>query len=116
MNIEQTIIEYLKGMLSVPVSSDVPKKRPGKFVTIERVGGPLSSVVLDNPSIAIQSWAGSRVEASELADEVDKAMRKITDIPNITQVSRNTIYNFPPPDYPMARYQGLYDLIFYKEE
>ena len=116
MNIEATIIEYLTHALDVPVSADVPKKRPKAFVTVERVGGGLVYVVLDAAEVAIQAWAETRHEASELIERVDTAMRGITKIPAITRIDRNTITNFPDPDNTMARYQGYYELSFYKED
>ena len=116
MNIESAIIRYFDGVLAVPVSADVPQTRPEAFVTIERVGGRLDNVVLDHASIAIQSWAGSRAEASELSEKADTAMLAFPSVlQGIVKVTRESIYNFPDPDYSMARYQGVYELVFYKE-
>ena len=114
MNIEAEIIEYLNRVLTVPVSADVPKNRPKQFVTIERTSGNLSDVALDHASIAVQSWAKTRTEASELSEKVDTAMVEMNH-PNITRIVRDSIYNWPDTDYSMARYQGVYDVIFYKE-
>lgn len=112
MNIEAVIKEYLSSKLAVLVSVTVPSNRPEKFVTIERTGGPLEYVVMDHATLAIQSWAKTPYEASELANEVDSTMQNLN-LPNITKVERNSIYNFP--DTQKARYQGVYEVIFYKE-
>lgn len=115
MNIEATIIEYLSEALDVPVSADVPTKRPDAFVTVERLGGNLSDVALDHAGVAVQSWAGTRLGASELMEQVDTAMRDM-DVLNVSKVYRNSISNFPDPDNSMGRYQGYYEIVFYKED
>ena len=115
MNIEAKLIEYLNDELDVPVSTDVPKKRPESFVTIERTGGALTDVVIDHADVAIQAWAPSRLEAAELMDRVDSAVLSM-DFLNFIEVSRDSLYNFPDYEYSMARYQGLYEIVFYKED
>ena len=116
MNIEQVIIKHLTAALDVPVKADVPKNRPERFVTVERVGGQLAYYVFDHADIAVQAWAPTRHEASELIELADTAMHRITEITNITKVARNSITNFPDPDDKLSRYQGYYELIFYKED
>lgn len=113
MNIEATIIEYLSDSIDVPVSADVPKNRPEEFITIERVGGQVDGLVMDHANIVVQAWTQNRFSASELIESIDTILLNLN-INNITNIERTTVYNFPDPDYSMARYQAEYEVIFYK--
>lgn len=110
MDIEATVIAHLADALKVPVYADPPKTYPDRFITVERTGGG-SEFGVDRPSIAVQSWATSRYEASALAREVDSAMGLIESIENVMSCERTGLYNFPDPDSQRQRYQGTYDLI-----
>lgn len=112
MNAEVAIIKYLSESLpDVNVSADLPNPRPAKAVTLERAGGREDSIVLDHPTLAIQCWGSTRLEALELADEVDVLMRELDD-PSIPSVEMSGKYNFPD-EYGNPRYQLVYDLIVY---
>ncbi|MCL2492508.1 MAG: hypothetical protein FWF33_00490 [Clostridiales bacterium] len=114
MNIEAEIINYLESRVDVPVYADVPEERPESFVTVERVGGSISNHVIDTANIAVQSWADTRYNASELADRVDTAILSMpAAIGGVTRIRRDTVYNFPDPDHISGRYQGEYDVTFY---
>lgn len=105
LNIEAAAIAYLDAALSVPVVADVPRDRPGAFVSLERTGGARDSVVIDRAMLAIQCWAPTRHEASELALEVDAALPGLVTVPRITRVTRLGLYHFPDPESGSPRYQ-----------
>ena len=111
MNIEATILAHLKGR-GFNALADVPKDRPNEFVTVERTGGGKDSVVLDRPTVAVQSWSTSRYKASELALRVDAAMEEITTVSGVSKCKRNSMYNYPD-ESGQARYQAVYDLVTY---
>jgi hypothetical protein len=117
VNIEAAVIQALGAALPVPAFADVPKSRPASFVTAERTGGTLANVAIDAATVAVQSWAQGRYEASELAELVDAAMLAIPSGSGaITRCARNSgPYNFPDLDGGMGRYQAVYELTFYKE-
>lgn len=112
MDAEAYIIAYLGGALNVPVSADVPADRPEAFVTVEQTGASYSDhALLERPSLAIQSWAGTRYEAAALARRVHELMVGLRYAGGpVCHVSATGPYNFPSPDG-IARYQGAYDLI-----
>lgn len=113
INYEAFLVAFLQtqgfeAYASVPDGELVTK--PASFVTVEQTGGFTDGVALGTISMAVQSWAPSRYEASELALEVDEALFKVVDNVNpITHVSRNSIYNFPTSQGE-PRYQGLYEM------
>lgn len=111
MNIEATIISYLKEC-GINAVSDVPKNRPDEFVTVERTGGSHDSFVLDRPTVAVQAWSTTRYNASELMMEVDELMRSLTSVEGVNRCTRNSLYNYPD-ESGHPRYQAVYDLVTY---
>lgn len=111
MNIEAKIVSYLNEN-GFETYADVPNPRPKAFVTVERTGGTSDSVVLDRPTVAVQAWAATRYEASELMLAVDACMAEIATESDVTSCRRNSMYNYP--DGSQARYQAVYDLVTYK--
>ncbi|WP_179205166.1 hypothetical protein [Mycetocola reblochoni] len=112
MNVEAALVQYLNGTGVVQAFTDVPADRPAQFVTVERTGGALSSVVRDQVSLAVQVWGGTRYEASELALTVrDTITRSVFNIPGFARVRVEGLYNFPDPDSKQARYQLTVEVI-----
>lgn len=115
VDIEGAVIAYLGDALSLDdctVYAEVPNPRPEKFVTVERTGGSDLEKFVDQPTLAVQSWAPTRYEASELARDVDALLLDMPgEVINVMGCDRNSLYNFPDPDSRQARYQGVYDLV-----
>ena len=109
MTVEADVIQFLKARLAVPVSANVPKDRPARFVTIERVGGILDTF-RDLPQLAIQSWGESTADAASLADEVRTLLPRLVSLPNVARVTVGSTYNYPDMDSGQARYQTVCDL------
>lgn len=110
VDIEATIIAYLKNA-GYAAYADVPNPRPETFVTVERTGGGLDSLVIDRPTVAVQSWANTRLEASKLSMEVDGHLRQMAlAIPDVCYVERDSLYNWPDEYGNNARYQGVYHI------
>lgn len=115
VNVEQILIDYLIPLLpGVTIAADVPNPRPEKLVTIERTGGGADSIVLDRPALMVQCWAKSRVEASNLAYEVDALILDI-DHADICKIDRTGLYNFPD-EKGNPRYQITYSAVAYRQE
>lgn len=108
--IEADVITHLKARLGVPVSASVPKDRPTRFVTVERVGGRLDQF-RDLPQFAVQAWGTSTSDASSLADNVRVALVALTSLPHVAKVNIGGTYNYPDPDSSQARYQTVCDLV-----
>ena len=112
MTIEEFIILYLSGKLTVPVSGDVPSPMPASFVTVEKTGGGDSDHIA-NATIAVQSWAASRAAAAQLCAEVQAAMGGIIAEHEISRCALNTSYNFTDTSRKIYRYQAIFDLVHY---
>lgn len=110
MNIETKMIAYLNKN-GFKAYANVPAKRPGRFVTVERVGGGFDNYAIDRPVVAVQAWGEKRLDASELAYSIRGALLKMVNEPDICKVSVNSIYNFPDADSGAARYQLVADIV-----
>lgn len=111
-NVEAIVIAHLnEGLESVKAYADVPANRPAVFVTVERTGGAQLDVVREQANIAIQCWAETRHEASELALIVDAIMESVTERNHVYRYTRNSIANFPDFDSSTPRYQIYAHLI-----
>lgn len=111
MTAEEFIVQYLANALSVPVSGDIPSPMPERFVTVEQVASKTENHVY-HPRIAVQSWAGSRNDASDLNEEVKKAMSAAVAAPEISRCALDTDYNFPELELKHPRYQALFDITY----
>ena len=110
MDIESLIVQWLKS-LGYAASSEVPKPRPGEFVTVERVGGQ-SAIGLDYPRVVIQCWSSSRANAAKLAQDIDLAAEDLMSFScSVSRVTRTSRLNWPDPDSGQARYQIVLDLV-----
>lgn len=110
--IEQTIIEYLSGVLSVPVSGDVPSNLPAEFVTVEKVGSREVNRI-KTARIAVQSWSASRASAAALNETVKAAMDNAVTLDTISRSHCETDYNFTDVATKRPRYQAVYEVVYY---
>lgn len=60
------IVDYLDGLLGVPVRHEVPNPRPATFVTVDRGGGTRHTIVTDAPLVLLEAWAASPEAAMDL--------------------------------------------------
>lgn len=115
MTAEEFVVQYLNSELPVPVSGDIPAPRPQRFVTVEQTGSRFADF-LYHPTIAVQSWAESRVEAARLNALVKNAMTKITNNDGVSSCTLSNDYNHPDLDSRTARYQAIFSITYLQEE
>ena len=105
MDAEVVVRQWLASQLAVPVSTEIPATRPDEFVTVERVGGPITDV-RDKALLAIQAWSTTRTKAGVLAHKVtDSLILGGIQHPQIADVGINSIVNNPDPSSGQARFQ-----------
>lgn len=66
---ENLWVAYLKREQKAPVSTNVPKERPTRFIQVERTGGA-SGLSIDPAVMTFLCWAESRAAAAAFAAEV----------------------------------------------
>lgn len=104
MNVEKLVVDWLNAdpglrpaTASLSMPPDASSTSPTAHITVERTGGPESPFV-SRPLFAVQAWAESRWEASELANRTAERIRHITDIDEVADVDILSITDFPSPD------------------
>ena len=115
MNVETTLVQFLNRqpeLAGVPVSTDVPARRPERFVTVERTGGA-ETPFTDHPMLAIQCWDTSRVQASFLAQRVKTLLERATRIPAVARIVIESTTNYPLDEH-TPRYQITAELTVHK--
>lgn len=111
MDIEQVIVDHLNSQnLGAKAYYNVPKTRPAQFITVERVGGGGSEIVIERPRVVVQAWGPSRAGALSLAALVDIAMREMVTLPNVFYVAPESKYRDDDPDSGQARYSMQYTI------
>jgi len=111
-DIEQYIIEYLDEKLPVPVRTEKPENAPKRYVLIDKTGSGKSNH-LPEATIAFQSYAESRHEASRLNNTVKKVVEKMEELGEIRGITLNSDYNFTDTTKKQYRYQAVYEIRYY---
>lgn len=110
VNAEVLLRSLLADDVTYPVLMDVPADRPERFATIERTSGGRADV-RDMPVLAVQFWAPTRYEASEMARIGASLIESYRPHPNIGRLDINSTYNFPDPESGSARYQVVVEMV-----
>lgn len=108
MNVEALMIAHLNSC-GIAAYAAPPADRPERFATVELAGRrAAASGFAAVYTVAVQSWAGSLYDASELMGEVERAMRSF-DAPDVSRVRADSAYRFETSDR-RPRYQALYEI------
>lgn len=103
---ECELVQWLNDQpeLGCPCYTLAPADRPKRFVTVERTGGACGAII-DRPSLAIQCWAPTPVEAARLADTLScVVLPSVYDLPDVGNFSVDSLYAYPL-DEDTPRYQ-----------
>lgn len=112
MIIEEVVRDYLDDMLTVPVLLQRTQKLTEPYVMIEKTGGGQTNRI-NSATIAVQSIGGSIHVASDLNEQVKAAMADIVTLPEVSNVSLNSDYNFTDEERDEFRYQAVFELTHY---
>lgn len=112
MLIEKVILDYLNERLSVDAFMERPEAPPDKYVLIEKTGSSRRNLI-NNSTLAIQSYAERMVEAAKLNEEVKEAMFEAVILNEIGRISLNSDYNFTDISAKQYRYQAVFDITHY---
>lgn len=109
LNLEKTVKDWIDADPDgdgLTAYLEVPADRPRRLVTIERVGGN-ENEYSSHPTIAIQVWAESRWQATQLA--TGTLLPRLLDLDlldPIAAVTVESVIDFPDPGPPpQPRYQ-----------
>jgi len=110
--IEKIVLDYLHTALFVPVYMELPENPPDTFVLVEKTGSSRANRV-NRATMAVQSWAGSLLDAAELNERVKTAMDELAVFDDVSACRLNSDYNFTDTTTKHYRYQAVFDLVFY---
>lgn len=108
-SVTEALVSWL-GSMGYEASQDVPGDMPDEFVTVERTGGGVTSLV-DHPVVAVQCWAMTPDRAEALATEA--RLRMLTERPpaGVHSVRANQgPYKFNDPATRRPRWQFALDV------
>lgn len=98
------VCDHLRTRLSpTPVVARVPATRPAAFIRIQRVGGVRRSLVADEATLTVESWAATEQAAhdlSQLARAHIHAMPGGGDVYRVTEFSGPALLPDPLSDQP----------------
>ena len=107
MPFEYELVQWLSRqpeLKNIPVSSQPPAERPNRFITVERTGGSQDTLT-DAPSLAIQCWARSEVEAAWVSELVMTIVfPRVYELPDVAKFTVGSVYSYPL-DETQPRYQ-----------
>lgn len=113
--IEKLILDYLGGLMSIPVSVErAPNPPASEYILIERTGGGEEEHIRD-ATIAVQSYADTMYRAASMMEEIVGHMLNITRLDAVSHVDVNSYYNFTDESEKKYRYQGVFDLVYFPE-
>lgn len=110
--IEQTVLDFLKNTLEVPVYPEEPETPQKEYVLIEKTGSG-SENYINRATFAIQSFSVSKYQAAELNEKVKKALGKIVELDEICKCRLNSDYDYTDTTRKKYRYQAVFDLVHY---
>lgn len=107
-NVEAAVVVALRAS-GIRAYADVPPDRPERFCTVELTGtSSAARGAIRTYAVAVQSWAPTRYEASELSAEAEPVVLAM-DEPWLMAVEPDSSYYFASSDG-LPRYQATYEL------
>lgn len=114
-NIEAIVIGWLNENLPEgwSASADIPEVKPKQFVTVERTGGPVAMVRLEQPEVIVSFYHETdATEASKVALETDIKMRHdIVRHNSVSKIDRMSLVRLDDLVSKYRRYQGYYSFV-----
>ena len=110
--IETIVVGYLDGRVEdVPAYADRPKNPPEEYLLIEKTGGNETNQI-ERATVAVQSYADSLYRAAAINRGVEKAMKGLTDMDEVSKCKLNSSYNYTDTESKKYRYQAVFDITF----
>lgn len=110
--IENTVLEFLTASLAWPVYMEEPEDAPEKFIIIRKTGGGRRDLI-SSAMFAVQSYAGTLLEAAEMNEAVKAVLDRLTELDSIAASRYNTDYIYPDTAKKRRRYQAVYEITYY---
>lgn len=113
-SVQKVVVQLLAEDMGLPVSTKVPKKRPAKFLTVQRIGGGMQNPVTDRAVMAIQAWAGDDITAEQLCFDAEAVLFAAVGVTHHGAMIRHCKEATAPLSFPdeseQVRYQVLVEI------
>ena len=110
--IEQTVIDYLRGQMSVPVGPQIPDGPPASYCVVSKSGSDERDG-LRAALIAVRSCAPSMWEAMCLSNQVRNAMLRMReDVVNVFSARCSTEYENNSTAVKECRYVAVFRVVY----
>ena len=106
------MLNYLSTAIDVPVVTEIPDEPADRFVLLKKADGSESDH-LSFAMFTVQSYGPSMLEAAMLNEKVKSAMKRITELDEISGCHLNSDYNFTDTASKRYRYQAVFDIYHY---
>ena len=110
--IEEIVIQYLNEHLDVSVFGEEQSDEIESYVVVDKTGGYEENYIAYG-TIAVQSYASTKYNASKLNEQVKSAMRNIIELGSVSKVELNSDYNFTDTTKKKYRYQAVFNLTYF---
>lgn len=115
LDVQADLVRRLGAALSpVPVAAVVHEAHPVPAVYVWREGGRVLDPVRDRPGVGVWCYGESELEASDLAQAVDSAMRSLTFAEGYDDVEQESMRRDWDPDERKPRWYLSYTLTTHK--
>ena len=111
--IEKVLYDYLNDVLNVPVSLEVPKNPPARYVVMEKTGSRRDNLITSS-TFLFRSYAPTLYKAAALNEEVKAALDNAIVLDDIARAKLNSDYNYTDTSKKLYRYQCVYDFTHYE--
>lgn len=113
--IEKIIISYLGSVMNINVYAERPENPPEEYILIQRTSRDRENWITSD-MIVVQSISSlSKLRAATINDELERAMRDLTDLENISRCKLNSSYDFTDTETKEYRYQAVFDITYMEE-
>lgn len=97
LDVTKAVISWLRKN-NVDAYVEVPRDRPSNFCVVQRTGGGKIGVKC-SPTVAVDCWAATQIEANLFGNKVEQMLIDIPDgIDNVFTCEINSFYENPDPD------------------
>lgn len=112
MIIEKYLVRYLSSALACPVFAEEPERPPSSYILVEKLGSSIENLITAS-TVAVQSYAKSKLAAVELNEQVKAVMEQLVSEPEISRARLNSDYSFTDTSTKRHRYQAVFDITHY---
>lgn len=111
--IEATVISHLSGELNTDhVYAERPVELPDEYFIVEKTSSDETNHI-QAATVVVQSISqSSLLRAAEMSKAVEKAMKKLIEVSDVSRCKLNSAYNFTDTETREYRYQAVFDITY----